>query len=928
MTALFSKVLNMSLTASIIILCVMAVRLLLKKAPKIYAYALWAVVLFRLLCPVSLSAPMSLLGLTGPEVTVSQGAASTVTYLPLETSPKPQTFHRAETVSETVITPPAEREPLELLDIACILWVAGIAVMSLYSIAVYARLRACLVGAMPYRGNVYLADYISSPFVLGLIRPRIYLPSNTPKPERRCIIAHECHHIRRGDHIVKLLAYAALCIHWFNPLVWTAFLLAGKDMEMRCDEAVIRKLGSGIQADYSESLLRLATHRTIIAGTPLSFGEGDTRGRVLNMAKWKKPKVWVSILCLILCVTVLVVCAVNPKEEKSLGDMTRASGPVEIGKGNLYFILPEGYTYELTEEQTSSTSLYNSIIKAGDTVVGGVDAWDTPSFALEQSTKKEGVYQEGNYAQWVKALGLPEAQGDPSITSMISYTNDGVLEAEFWNAQDPKVMDEYHYFFVDGDLVYDMWFERNLISEADSFAILNTAVVENRDLYTFTPRGVQDASYYVTAREVPDGYTCEWDRKGNAVFTDGDNTVGGVDVYAIPDGVYDPEDDVWLWLEDVGIPDFEDPGLTYVGGITAVNGGWKATFESTADDGAEPAIIRDHHFYVVGANVYDIWLDMVTLDYDTAHELCDAVTFSGASATVEDAPQTSHNLKYTMPEMPEGITYDQQNNTVRFFSGGKTIGGIDHYGVPEWAGDSYDPYSDWEKLDIPDVKDETLCHMGGSSDFGDWEIRFESDVPPGTEKTVDRLHTFFVIEKDLYDVWFDMMQINNTARKEILQALTGEEEPLHIETKPLQGSPIQINAVLYQNSFTSDDGTVTININTAIVPEELEVENGVSLKDMQAAMEQEFKSSDVDGYGLDTTAMGYVGAKCEINVTRIVPGDYLITETEAVPTMEVYGTRKYIFADGDELGEEMGDIHLMTINARNCEILNVFGRKD
>ncbi len=170
---------------------------------------------------------------------------------------------------------------------------------------------------------------------MGFFSPKIYLPSDVPTNERKYIIAHERHHIRRFDHIIKLLAYSALCIHWFNPLVWAAFILAGKDMEMSCDEAVIRKMGSQIRADYSASLLRLATHKKIIAGMPLAFGEGDTKGRVMNMAKWKKPKLWVSIVCFVLCATILVACAVNPKTAgSSVGtNGTEITGKVTTSNG-------------------------------------------------------------------------------------------------------------------------------------------------------------------------------------------------------------------------------------------------------------------------------------------------------------------------------------------------------------------------------------------------------------------------------------------------------------------------------------------------------------------------------------------------------------------------------------------------------------------
>ena len=316
MAAIFSQILNMSMTGSIVILLVMLARVFLKRSPKIFSYTLWSVVLFRLLCPVAFTAPVSVLNALEPEVQEASEVTSVVYFLPAEGSWDTDfTFVPAENQSGTdsVQAGESEHTHLDLMMVASYVWIIGSGIMILYSVIQYIRLRLKLVGAMAYRGNVYRADYIDTPFVMGIFSPKIYLPSDVPMNERKYIIAHERHHIRRCDHIIKLLAYFSLCIHWFNPLVWAAFILAGKDMEMSCDEAVIRKMGSQIRADYSASLLRLATHKKIIAGMPLAFGEGDTKGRVMNMAKWKKPRLWVSLICLLLCTTILVACAVNPQ---------------------------------------------------------------------------------------------------------------------------------------------------------------------------------------------------------------------------------------------------------------------------------------------------------------------------------------------------------------------------------------------------------------------------------------------------------------------------------------------------------------------------------------------------------------------------------------------------------------------------------------
>ena len=291
--------LNMSLTASVVIVFVLLLRLLLKKAPKVISYALWGIVLFRLLCPISIGSGLSLFGLLDTPVATSGTLASSIAYIPSDIvhTEYPSLVLPApgigEAISETL--PQGEEQlvadPLEApTAIATYIWMAGVVAMGIYAVVSYLRLRRKLMTASLVRENIYLADEIPSPFVMGLIHPKIYLPSSLGEREQSYVVMHEQHHIRRLDHIMKVLAFIALSIHWFNPLVWLAFVMAGRDMEMSCDEAVVRKMGDGILADYAASLLSLATGKHIIAGMPLAFGEGDTKGRIRNLAKWKKPK--------------------------------------------------------------------------------------------------------------------------------------------------------------------------------------------------------------------------------------------------------------------------------------------------------------------------------------------------------------------------------------------------------------------------------------------------------------------------------------------------------------------------------------------------------------------------------------------------------------------------------------------------------------
>lgn len=335
----FSILLNMSITASVVILFVLLLRLLLRKAPKVISYALWGLVLFRLLCPVAIQSDLSLFRLVDTPVTRT-GTMSSMEYIPSDIVPTRNpsvTFPVAGTAEEMNGhlpqggEQPAADLPETALIIAAYVWAAGVLAMAIYALASYLRLRRRLLTASPLRDNIYLADEIPSPFVMGLIRPKIYLPSSLGEREQTYILMHEQHHIRRCDHIIKALAFAALCIHWFNPLVWAAFHLAGRDMEMSCDEAVVKKLGPGILADYAASLLSFATGRHMMAGMPLTFGEGDPKGRIRNLAGWKKPSFWV-ILAAIAAVVILALCLMtNPKAESfQLGILVPAGSKAAV----------------------------------------------------------------------------------------------------------------------------------------------------------------------------------------------------------------------------------------------------------------------------------------------------------------------------------------------------------------------------------------------------------------------------------------------------------------------------------------------------------------------------------------------------------------------------------------------------------------------
>ena len=395
---LFPTLLNMSLTAGIVILCVMAARLALKRAPKVFSYALWAVVLFRLLCPVSLPSGISLLGALDAPARQASPVVSTVTYVqprqPAEFQPQTEQLpvEPQTSASDPVAPVSPEQQATPAVDwsaVAAWAWLAGVLGMAGYSIFALLRLRSRLVGSLRLRDNIYLADHISTPFVLGLVRPKIYLPSTLTEGEMGYIIRHEQYHIRHGDHVVKVLAFAALCLHWFNPLVWVAFILAGKDMEMRCDEAVVRQLGERVKADYSASLLALATGRLTIAGTPLAFGEGDPKGRIRNLLRWKRPRVWLSLVAGVACVAVIAACAANPAGQAS---QTPAGGSGQYQSMEDFAQQTMDSVKEVTYSKFSGETVADE--EATAQVTGTKVAW------LDKMGEVEGLAPEGTLEAW------------------------------------------------------------------------------------------------------------------------------------------------------------------------------------------------------------------------------------------------------------------------------------------------------------------------------------------------------------------------------------------------------------------------------------------------------------------------------------------------------------------------------------------------
>lgn len=813
MTAIFERVLNMSLTGSIVIAVVLLARLLLRRAPKIYSYMLWAVVLFRLLCPISLSAGLSVL--KPLPVTTSQGL-STVTYRPVE----PVIPASGEIGQEAARPEPAETVKAETGDqamtLAAAVWLTVGGALAGCSLVQYTVLRRKLREAAPYRGEILLSDKIRTPFVMGVLSPKIYLPWDTPQEERRFIIAHERQHIHRGDPLWKLLGYLALCVHWFNPLVWLAFFLGGKDMEMSCDEAVLNRLGEDIRADYSQALLRLATHKRLIAGMPLAFGEGETKGRVRNMARWRRPKVWVSGICAVLCLAVLAVCALNPQKSDStpMGAVVTAEERLNIrAKASASSVVVGSY-----EHGTAITILERK---------GSWGRTDRGWIALDYVTLSED--------------SISGTTGSASISGTTGSASMGI-----WG------------------------------------------------LYYTLPEGcVQvtlEASQERNEQEL---------REGNTV-------IGGVRAFKIPSDISGAD-----WLEELVFPEWGMENVGYIASGTLASG-YTVEFFSDVPEGQPKTLLNRHNVYLWENRIYDVWFNEYTVSPEVESAILRTVSFGS------DTAEVSSSVPIDLAMLPESVSLKSgENGATLFVKDGETIGAIDTYDIPDSV---ENPYADFDWLaeaGVADVSDSSLARMAGSSLYGDWDLQAESDVIPGQPQTVRRWHTFFIAERKVYDVWFDLTKISEGEYRNLMSLMVnGEPEETTIATQPPQEG-----SEYWGESFLSNDGTVSFQADVYYDPAQLTGEGVMTQAELISAVKREMQAGTMDGFGLGTKEMGYTDVECFVNLTGLH-----LEQRQEKPVLVVEGFVIYKFSDGNSIGQELGIRELMALDARDGSFLSGFGR--
>ena len=320
----FQQVVSMSLTAGLVILAICAAQLLLRQAPKKFSYWLWAGAAFRLVCPFSFPAAFSLLALAPAAQTVSEtGPLTEVSYLPGAGLPEAAPGVGA---ADAVLPQAAGAgQALGLWEVLGLVWLLGAAALLIGALVAYLRVKGQVATAVKFAHNVYECGAFRSPFVLGFFRPKIYIPFGLEPRQREHVLCHESAHIQRRDYLIKPLGFLLLAIHWFNPLVWLAFHLMSRDMEMSCDEKVLAQLGEEARREYSLSLLSIGSRRRFPAPNPLAFGETGVKERVVNVMKFRRAKRWVTVAAAVAVVAVTAACAANPAGESLLPSSSPAS---------------------------------------------------------------------------------------------------------------------------------------------------------------------------------------------------------------------------------------------------------------------------------------------------------------------------------------------------------------------------------------------------------------------------------------------------------------------------------------------------------------------------------------------------------------------------------------------------------------------------
>lgn len=333
MAAIFLKMLNMSITAGYVVLAVVILRLPLIKAPKNIRCAMWLPVGIRLIFPVSLKSAFSLFSVAEsvPQNILPSYSSDTNGGSPLINS------LIAPMVSQPITQTDGSTDGLQTVTFAAaVIWLAGMSLMFIYALISYLRIHRKVREATVLRDNIMICDRVASPFILGLFHPRIYLPSAMNEADIQQVLFHEYSHLKRRDHIWKPLGFALLAVYWFNPLIWAAYILLCRDIELACDERVIKEHGDSIKKPYLNALINCAAPRRTIDACPIAFGEVGVKRRIKNILNYKKPAFWAIGVAVIACI-LISICLLTDPIVKSAPDPDKTAFADVSGTTAVYF---------------------------------------------------------------------------------------------------------------------------------------------------------------------------------------------------------------------------------------------------------------------------------------------------------------------------------------------------------------------------------------------------------------------------------------------------------------------------------------------------------------------------------------------------------------------------------------------------------------
>lgn len=391
METVFLKILNMSFTASFLILAVVLLRPFIYKLPKWINIALWGFVGFRLLCPFSFESVLSLIPSANPipaDITISATPHIKTNIEVLNSGVNEYIFQNlTPNVGDSV-------NPMQILFfVLTVLWVVGISAIIIYSLVSYIRLHKKVMVSSPLRDNIYICDNISSPFILGFVKPKIYLPAGLTAQQENYVISHEQAHISRRDHIIKPFAFLVLILHWFNPFVWVAYTLFCKDIELACDSRVVKTMSATDKKQYSSVLLDLSVPNRTFLSQPVAIGEVGVKSRIKSVLNYKKPTFWVILVGLIIAILVGALFLTNPTVANEVKDInstltssemqeinkiltnenSEAKGDFEIGKLREEGVEYVGGYYEVTAQLMMDISAKDYTLKLEDFKIKNID---------------------------------------------------------------------------------------------------------------------------------------------------------------------------------------------------------------------------------------------------------------------------------------------------------------------------------------------------------------------------------------------------------------------------------------------------------------------------------------------------------------------------------------------------------------------------